>query len=158
MTLAREANVFTRCLFCRKPFPSNGQLAHMPHGRRIAFDPVDGRLWAVCEGCQGWNLVPMEHREAALYELERVARDHGKLMAHTANISLLQAGSLSLVRVGRAALSEQAWWRYGRELRRRKAAFESPRSKVTAATFGALAWVGDAFLGWHGRCSTLEHG
>ncbi len=144
MTLAREANVFARCLFCHKPFTPNGQLAHMPHGRRIAFDPLDGRLWAVCEGCRGWNLVPMEHREAALYELERVVRDHGRPLAHTANIALLQAGPLSLVRVGRAALAEQAWWRYGRELRRRRASFESPRSKVTAATFGALAWVGDA--------------
>jgi len=136
--------VYTRCLFCRAPFVANGQLAHMPHGRRIAYDPADGRLWAICGSCHRWNLVPLEQREQALYELERVARDHGKPLAHTAHISLVQAGPLTLVRVGRAALAEQAWWRYGRELRRRKAAFESSRSKVAAATFGALAWVGDA--------------
>ena len=136
--------MYTRCLFCRAPLAANGQLAHMAHGSRIAYDPTDGRLWAICSSCHRWNLVPLERREAALYELERVARDHGKPLAHTANISLLQAGSLTLVRVGRAAaLAEQAWWRYGRELRKRKAAFESPRSKVAAATFGALAWVGD---------------
>ncbi|GMV05625.1 MAG: hypothetical protein AMXMBFR53_19020 [Gemmatimonadota bacterium] len=135
--------MFTRCLFCRKPFPENGQLAHMPHGRRIAFDPTDGRLWAICSGCYRWNLIPIESREAALYELERVARDHGRLVAHTAHVSLLNAGTLSLVRVGDASLVEQAWWRYGRELRKRKASFESTRSKVSAAAFGAAAWVGD---------------
>lgn len=135
--------MFTRCLFCRRPFVENGQLAHMPHGRRVAYDPVDGRLWVVCDGCHRWNLVPMEHREAALYEMERVARDHGRLVAHTANISLLNAGSLTLVRVGKAALAEQAWWRYGRELRRRKTSFESTRARVSAAAFGAAAYVGD---------------
>ena len=136
--------MFERCIFCRKPFPENGQLGHMSRGRRIAFDPVDGRLWVVCGSCHQWNLVPMEDREAALFELERLARDHGRRLAHTANIALLQAGSLTLVRVGPSALAEQAWWRYGRELRRRRASFESPRSKVTAATFGAIALVGDA--------------
>jgi hypothetical protein len=137
--------VFTRCIFCHKPFPENGQLAHMPRGRRIAYDPVRGRLWTVCEGCHRWNLWPVEDRDAALFELERLARDHGKLVAQTANISLLAAGPLTLVRVGRAALVEQAWWRYGRELRRRKASYESVRSKVTAATFGAVAYVGSVF-------------
>ena len=129
--------MFTRCLFCHKPFPQNGQLAHMPRGRRIAYDPVEGRLWAICEGCHRWNLWPMEDREAALYELERMARDHAHLVSHTANISLLQAGPLTLVRV------EQSWWRYGRELRKRRASYHSVRSKVTAATFGAVAYVGD---------------
>jgi hypothetical protein len=115
----------------------------MPQGRRIAYDPQDGRLWAVCDACHRWNLIPMEQRDEALVELERVARDHGRLVAHTANISLLNAGALTLVRVGPAALAEQAWWRYGRELRRRKASFSSTRSRVTVATFGSLAWVGD---------------
>jgi hypothetical protein len=142
--------VLSRCLFCHKPFPENGQLAHMPLGRRIAFDPAEGRLWAVCEACHRWTLWPLEDREAALYELERIARDHARLVAHTAHISLLQAGNLALVRVGDASLAEQAWWRYGKELRRRKASFESVRSKVTVATFGALAYVGDVlgFTDW----------
>lgn len=135
--------VFTRCLFCHKPFSENGQLAHMPHARRIAYDPVRGRLWAICTGCHRWNLCPIEQREAALYELERVARDHARLLAQTANITLLAAGPLTLVRVGQAGLAEQAWWRYGRELRKRRASYDSPRSRVTAYTFGAMAWVGD---------------
>lgn len=143
LPLTRPRPMFTRCLFCHKSFPENGQLAHMPRARRIAYDPVRGRLWAVCERCHRWNLAPIEEREAALYELERLARDHAKPLGHTANISLLAAGPMTLVRVGRAGLAEQAWWRYGKELRRRKASFESRRSKVTAYTFGAMQYVGE---------------
>jgi hypothetical protein len=135
--------MFTRCLFCHKPFPENGHLAHMPHGRRIAYDPIRGRLWAVCGGCHRWTLAPIEDREAALYELERLVRDHAKPLGHTANIALLVAGPLTLIRVGEAELAEQAWWRYGRELRKRKASIESRRSKVTAYTFGAMQLFGE---------------
>jgi len=46
--------------------------------------------------------------------------------------------------VGEASLVEQSWWRYGRELKRRKASYESRRSKVAAYTFGALHFIGDA--------------
>jgi len=135
--------MFTRCLFCHKPFPENRQLAHMPRGRRIAFDPVKGRLWAVCQSCHRWNLAPIEEREGALYELERITRDHARQIGQTANVTLLQAGSMTLVRVGDAGLVEQAWWRYGRELRKRKTSYESRRSKVTAYTFGAMQYLGD---------------
>ena len=142
MLTSREL-MFTRCLFCHRPFPENGQLAHMPRGHRIAFDPVRERLWAVCESCHRWNLCPIEDREAALYELERITCDHSKPLGGTANITLLRAGQLTLIRVGEAGLAEQAWWRYGRELRKRKASYESKRSKVTAYTFGAVAYVGE---------------
>ena len=143
MLATRRGLMFTRCLFCHKPFVDNGQLAHMPRGRRIAFDPTKGRLWSVCESCHKWNLAPIEEREAALYELERMTRDHARLVGQTANVTLLQAGPLTLIRVGEARLVEQAWWRYGRELRGRKAAIESRRSKVTAYTFGAMQYLGD---------------
>jgi hypothetical protein len=85
----------------------------------------------------------VEEREAALYELERLARDHARPLGHTANVALMQAGPLTLIRVGEAGLVEQAWWRYGKELRRRKDSYESKRSKVTAYTFGALQYLGD---------------
>lgn len=139
----RRGAMFTRCLFCHRAFHENGQLAHMPRGQRIAYDPVKGRLWAVCDGCHRWNLAPIEEREAALYELERIARDHGRPVGNTANITLLSAGRLTLIRVGEAGLAEQAWWRYGRELRRRKASYESRRSKITAYTYGAMQYLGD---------------
>jgi hypothetical protein len=115
----------------------------MPPGRRVAYDPVLGRLWAVCEACHRWNLCPIEERDAALYALERMARDRGHLVAHTANVSLLDAAPFTLIRIGQAGLTEQAWWRYGRELLRRRASYQSVRSKVTAATFGAMAYLGD---------------
>lgn len=147
MTTTREVStrhLFSRCLFCRAPFPENGELIRMPRGRKIAYDPVQGRLWAVCHFCHRWNLAPIEERDAALYELERLARDRARSLVTTANIALLRAGSLTLIRVGEAGLVEQSWWRYGRELRRRKAAYESRRSKVAAYTFGVMQYVADA--------------
>ena len=135
--------MFTRCLFCHGTFSENHHLGHMPRGHRIAYDPVLGRLWAVCASCHRWNLAPIEDREAALYELERMVRDHAKPLGHTANISLLAAGPLTLIRVGDAGLVEQAWWRYGKELKRRKASYDSKRSVVTAYTFGAMQYVGE---------------
>jgi hypothetical protein len=147
MTTTRLASprgpMFTRCLFCHKPFADNAQLAYLPRGHTIAFDPVQGRLWAVCDSCHRWNLAPIEERDAALHELERMTRDHARLLAHTANVTLLQAGPLQLIRVGEAGLVEQAWWRYGRELRTRRASYESRRAKVAAYTFGAMQYLGD---------------
>ena len=134
--------MISRCVFCHKRFAENHEFPRFRTSRRIAYDPVRGRLWAVCDACHRWTLCPIEEREAALYELERAVRDSARPVAHTANISLLQVGDVLLVRVGAAGLAEQAWWRYGRELRRRKSAFESPRSKVTAYTFGALQAAG----------------
>ena len=133
--------MFHRCLFCHKPIPGNRVLAHFPTGTRVAFDPIRGRLWAICGSCSRWNLVPIEDREAALYELERLARDDAHLVVQTQNISLMQSGPLSLVRVGKAGLAEQSWWRYGRELRRRRRAFDSTRSQFTAYAFGAAAYL-----------------
>lgn len=136
--------LFPRCLFCHAPFPENRELLRMPRGRKVAFDPVRGRLWAVCDSCHRWNLAPIEEREAALYELERLCHDDARPLVSTANVALFRSGSMTLIRVGDASLVEQAWWRYGRELRKRKASYESRRSKVTAYTFGALQFIGDA--------------
>ena len=132
-----------RCLFCHGRYPTNGRFAHFPYARRIAYDPQLGRLWAVCESCWRWNLCPIEERDVALYELERASRDRGRLVAHTGNVALLEVGDVLLIRVGKAGRAEQAWWRWGRELRRRRAAVDSLPSRFSAYTFGALAFVGD---------------
>src|SRR5687767_6002980 len=124
--------MFRRCLFCRARFPENGVLAHLPRGMHVAYDPAGGRLWAICGTCRRWNLAPVEEREGAVYELERLARDQGRVVARTANVSLLDAGALTLVRVGSAGLAERASWRYGRELRDRRASYESGRSRLAA--------------------------
>lgn len=135
--------MFRRCLFCHGSMPESGALAHVPRGRRLAYDPAEGRLWVICSRCHRWNLVPLEDRGSALHELERAARDRGRLLSRTAHVSLLQAGPMTLVRVGKAGLPEQAWWRYGRELRRRRHDVGGLGSRLTAATFGAAAYLGD---------------
>ena len=136
-------SLFTRCIFCHARFPENGVFGRLPPGRRLAFDPGRGRLWVVCEGCHRWNLCPIENRWEALHELERMVRDKSRLVAETDNIVLLSAGELFLIRVGKAGLAEQAWWRYGRELNARRTRFQSTRSQITAYTFGAMAYLSD---------------
>lgn len=112
--------MYTRCLTCASPFQPNEALEHFPHGKRIAFDPARGRLWAICRTCRRWSLAPIEDRWEALEELEKIVTDKARLLSQTDNIALLRAGQLEIVRVGRANLTEEAWWRYGRELTGRK--------------------------------------
>jgi hypothetical protein len=113
-------SVYTRCLVCDTPFEANEELAHLPHGTRLAFDPARGRLWAVCRSCRRWSLAPIEDRWEALEELEKLTTDKARLLSQTDNIALFRAGPLEIVRVGKAKLTEEAWWRYGRELTTRK--------------------------------------
>ena len=112
--------MYTRCLVCATPFEANDQLEHMPHGERVAFDPGRGRLWTVCRACRRWSLAPIEDRWEALEELDKLTTDKAILLSQTDNIALLKAGPIEIVRVGRAQLTEEAWWRYGRELTERK--------------------------------------
>jgi hypothetical protein len=113
--------VYTSCLVCASPFEANEQLTHAPHGRRLAFDPARGRLWAVCRVCRRWSLMPIEDRWEALEELEKLTVDKARLLSQTDNISLFRNGPLEIVRVGgKAQLTEESWWRYGRELASRK--------------------------------------
>jgi hypothetical protein len=135
--------VLKRCLFCHKRFPKTERFGRFRSGRRVAYDPGQGRLWAVCDRCHRWNLAPIEERGEILYQLEKLCRDDGHLIAHTANISLHEVGRIMLVRVGRADLAEQAWWRYGREMARRRRSFDSTGSRLTAMTFGAMAYMGE---------------
>jgi hypothetical protein len=129
-------------LFCHSSFRANGVLEHVPCGTHVAYDTERGRLWAVCGTCRRWSLAPIEDRESALHELERLARDRGRVVAGTANITLLEAAPLTLVRVGSAGLAERAAWRYGRELLHRRAAYESRTSRLAAYTLGAMHSVG----------------
>lgn len=135
--------MLTRCVFCRTRFSGNETLQRLSTGRRLAYDPVRGRLWVVCGHCSRWNLHAVEDRLEVLHELERGVRDRGRVLAGTANVSLFELEDLAVVRVGRAGLAEQAWWRYGRELHRRRRSFESPASRLTAYAYGALAYVGE---------------
>lgn len=135
--------MFTRCLFCHSPFPAPRAGETFGGGQRVAFDSERGRLWQVCGRCRSWSLVPFEDRAVALEMLERLAYDRGRLLARTEEVALLEAGGLELVRIGRASSLEEAWWRYGRELRHRQTAFHSPGSRIAALAYGAVAWVGE---------------
>jgi hypothetical protein len=131
--------VLTRCIFCHQPFPSNDQLEHLPIGQRIAFDPARGRLWCICTACTGWTLLPIEQRWEALDELERMTRERARLLVQGENIALLRAHTLELIRIGRADLREEAWWRYGDELARRSR--HAQRLKQRGKVVGALFWL-----------------
>ncbi len=162
--------MFTRCVFCHVTLPANELVERFPHGRRIAFDPERGRLWVVCPACSRWNLAPIEERWEALEELERTARDRGRLLSQTDNIALIRAGEIELVRVGKATrLPEEAWWRYGRELQKRRSRHTLVSILETSAmvglslTMGGFYWYyggsfANNFLRWREYGSTAWRG
>jgi hypothetical protein len=156
----------TTCLFCHQPFPANQTLERFVSGRRIAYDPVRGRLWAVCPSCDRWTLAPFEMRWEVLEDLERLTRDRARLLAETDEIALLQVEDLEIVRVGRAGLREESWWRYGREFsaRRRSVKREVRKGRVREALVTLLVagfplwgvvdpkhWIGQARAKKFGR-------
>jgi hypothetical protein len=112
---------------------------------------VRGRLWAVCRTCRRWSLTPIEDRWEALEELEKLTRDKARLLSQTDNISLLKSGPLEIVRVGRAQLTEEAWWRYGRELTSRRQKYRqlgvAGSVAATAVMLGGWATGGMSFFG-----------
>ncbi|MHB1194290.1 MAG: hypothetical protein ACYC6F_14795 [Longimicrobiales bacterium] len=143
--------MYARCLVCSTPFEPNETLAHAPLGRRVAFDPARGRLWAVCRTCKRWSLAPLEERWEALEELERITRDRARLLSKTDNIALLRSGNLEIVRVGKADLTEEAWWRYGRELTSRREQYKrlslAGSAAATAVMVGGWATGGMTLVG-----------
>jgi len=138
--------MITRCIFCYGEFPANEMLEHFPLGRRVAFDPERGRLWATCESCRRWTLAPIEERWEALEELEKMTTDRARLLAQTDNISLLRVEKMEIVRIGKASLSEQSWWRFGRELIGRHKAYQRASiiiiGGIVAFQIGVAAAIG----------------
>lgn len=57
------------CIQCSKSFPLNRDLAAVPAGRRLAFDPESQRVWRICTGCGHWNLLGPESATAVAAEL-----------------------------------------------------------------------------------------
>jgi len=136
--------VITRCLYCHRPFPERSRFPGFAHGPRVAYDPVRSRLWAICDGCYRWSLQPLAERHETLDMLERLVVDRGHPLASTANVALIEAGGLELLRVGDARLVEEAWWRYGRELQRRREEFHRSYSRISAFTIAAFASLGES--------------
>src|SRR5688500_6473759 len=112
--------MYSTCLFCHASLGANEAIEHFPVGRRLAYDPAKGRLWAVCRACERWNLTPLEERWEAIEECERLFSET-RLRASTDNIGLarLREG-LELVRIGTALRPEMAAWRYGDQFGRRR--------------------------------------
>jgi hypothetical protein len=137
--------VARRCIFCHGSIPANETIEHFPVGGRVAFDPRRGRLWAVCPSCHRWNLAPFEDRWEALEELEKLRVDRGRVLASTDHISLIRAPGVELVRVGNARLAEEAWWRYGRQLMRRRTRARVLQWTEGAAVVGAALATGGMF-------------
>jgi hypothetical protein len=134
-----------RCIFCHGALPTNESVEHFPLGKRVAFDPGRGRLWAVCPSCKRWNLAPFEARWEALEELEKAYRDTGRVLASTENVALIQAPGVELVRVGDARLAEEAWWRYGGQMMRRRTRARFMNWAEQAAMIGASIATGGIF-------------
>ena len=89
---------------------------------------IRAALSAVC--C--WLLLANLSLAVTPEELEKIVKDRARLLSQTDNIALLRSGQLEIVRVGRANLAEQSWWRYGRELAKRR------KNYKTLSTAGAI--------------------
>jgi len=150
--------LFTHCLVCHTPFPPNEELEFFSTSTRVAYDAVRGRLWAICRSCKRWSLAPIEERWEALEELEKVVKDRAKLLSQTDNVALMRVGNLDVVRVGRANLTEEAWWRYGRELTSRAEKHRKLTFLGTAAAGAAIAggWATGGIT-WLGAWLVWEH-
>jgi hypothetical protein len=151
--------MLTHCMFCHRPLGGNDVLERFPVGKRVAFDAQRGRLWAVCSSCQRWNLAPIEERWEALEDLERLTRDRGRLLSQTENIALIRTENIDIVHVGRAPLAEEAWWRYGRELRRRRTQNQIVNAAQWAAMIGlafAAGFGGGYFFGGNPLGKTIR--
>ena len=127
--------MYTTCIFCKKPLPSNEVVEEFPVGRRLAFDPAKGRLWVVCRRCRRWNLTPFEERWEAIESCERIFRDT-PMRASTENIGIARhREGLDLVRIGAPPRDEFAAWRYGDQF----------GTRMRRAGLGAVAGLGGGF-------------
>ena len=133
--------MYSTCVFCRASLGANVHVEHFPVARRVAFDPEQGRLWAVCAACGQWNLAPFEERWEALDECERLYRAT-RARVSTDQIGLARLGDgFELVRIGRPLRPEMAAWRFGAQFRtrQRKAMLRLGAGAAVAASVGAVA-------------------
>jgi hypothetical protein len=133
------------CLYCGRELARDEGFEHLKHGVRVSFDPSRERVWSVCDRCHGWSLWPHDAGGEVLPRLERAVVDRAHLLYQTENVALLDANGRELIHIGRTQLPEEAWWRYGRQLRRRRAAYRSRLSLLGAATYAAVSYVGSNF-------------
>ena len=111
--------MYSRCIRCHRSLGKNSEIAHLPIGRRIAFDTAKGRLWAICPHCDQWNLAPIEERWEALEECAHVAEAaEAKSGRDGVGVARTTSG-LELLRVGELSATDIANSRYGRRIAKR---------------------------------------
>lgn len=135
--------MYRTCLYCNASLGTNDTLEHFPIGRRVAFDPDKGRVWAICGRCGRWNLSPFETRWEAIEDAEQYFRAATKGV-RTDNIGLARLGEgLDLVRIGKALRPEFSAWRYGPLARRRRPRPNASARPMATARVGADSlWAG----------------
>lgn len=147
--------MYAACIFCSASLGENDVVEEFPIGRRLAFDPVKGRLWALCPRCRQWNLSPLEERWEALESLDRLYQDTPTRYS-TGEIGITRhPEGLEVVRIGEPKLPEYAAWRYGGELLRRRrralliggAGVVGVGGVLGGVTAGVIA--GTALVGFH---------
>jgi hypothetical protein len=127
--------MYSTCLHCQRDLGTNESVEAFPVGRRVAFDAVKGRLWAICPHCQRWNLAPLDERWEAIEQCERLFRGT-RIRSSTDQIGLarLREGT-ELVRIGEPLRPEFAAWRYSDAIvRRRKRNLIIAGAGILAAT------------------------
>jgi hypothetical protein len=131
--------MYSTCIFCHSSLGRNDSIEHFPIGCRLAFDPLRGRLWAVCRRCERWNLTPIEERWEAIEECERAFRQ-ARLQYSTAHIGIARlSGPFSLLRIGSPGRREMAAWRYGDQFGRRRRRFVATATSVGVGLAGLYA-------------------
>jgi hypothetical protein len=126
--------MYSTCLFCTKDLGTNDVVETLPIGRRLAFDPAQGRLWVICRACARWNLVPFDTRLETIDACEQLFRDT-RTRFSTDNIGIARVREgLELVRIGPALRPEFAAWRYGDRFASRRR-----RNIVAGGTLGVVA-------------------
>jgi hypothetical protein len=136
--------MYSTCLHCGARLGANEVLEAFPVGRIVAFDAARGRLWAVCPRCTRWNLAPLEERWEAVEAAERRFTDARlRVQGEGVGMAKLPDGT-RLVRVGGALPGELAAWRYGPQLRGRRARY---RALTGAAAVGGALFLGVGVFG-----------
>lgn len=102
------------CSHCGKPLPANKELAAVPDGRLIAFDPTANRVWRICEECNHWELLGPQAARVAVPELQ--ARYNAEMTAGGGAVAMaVISRRLLLFRIG-APPSEAAAERFASEV------------------------------------------